>query len=119
MEHLGFRVELKNKPALDPDFLPLYRWEEEYLKGAKEPIAVAIRRNDGKIAVVDTKIYGDDAHLAADCYYIERKIKFLLWAKGGFEVTVCGNRKVFEHINCRRIGSTLHGRFGRNVRQKS
>jgi len=98
MKHLGFNVELKNKPALDPDFLPFYRWEKEYLKGANEPIAVAIRRNDGKVAVLDTRIYGDEEHFAADCYYIERKIKFLLWAKGGFEVTVCGNEKVYEYI---------------------
>jgi len=98
MERYGIQVEIKNKPILDPNFLPLYRWEEEYLKGAKEKIAVAIRRNDGKTTVLDTFIYGDEAHFDADCYYIERQIKFLLWAKGGFEVTVCGNEKVYEYI---------------------
>ena len=56
MERFGFSVNLKNKPALDPDFLPLYRWEQAYLAGAKEPIAVAVRRNDGKIAVAETFI---------------------------------------------------------------
>ncbi len=98
MKRYGICVELKNKPVLDPDFLPLYRWEEEFLKGAEEPIAIAIKRNDGKTALVDTFIHGDEEHLEADCYYIERKIKFLLWAKGGFEITVCGNKRVFEAI---------------------
>ncbi len=99
MKHLGIEVELKNKPILDPDFLPLARWEEEYLKGAKEPFAIAIERNDGKIAVVDTMVYGDENHFAADCYYIERKVKFLLWAKGGFRVTLCGNKQVAQYIS--------------------
>ncbi len=98
MERFNISVELKNKPVLDPGFLPLYRWEQEYLKGAKEHIAIAIRRNDGKIAVIDTFIHGDAAHLEADCYYIERKVKFLLWAKGGFEVTICGSKEIYEYI---------------------
>ncbi len=98
MQRYGIQVELKNKPALDRSFLPLYRWQEEYLVGAKEKIAIAIRRNDGKIAVVDTFIHGTEDKFEADCYYIERTIKFLLWAKGGFEVTVCGNEKIFEYV---------------------
>jgi len=98
MKRFGFEVNLKNAPSLDPDFLPLYRWEQEFLKGASEKIAIAIRRNDGKLAVIDTVIHGDDAHFEADCYHIERNIKFLLWAKGGYEVTVCGNKKIFEYI---------------------
>ena len=98
MKFLGIEVNLKNSPVLDQEFLPLYAWEQEYLKGAKEPLAIAIERNDGKIAVFDTFIYGDDAHLEADLYYVERKTKFLLWAKGGFAVTICGSEKVAEHI---------------------
>lgn len=98
MKHLGIEVNIKNKPVLDPDFLPLYRWQKEYLKGAQEKIAVAIRRNDGKIAVVDTFIHGTKEMFSADCYYIERTVKFLLWAKGGFEVTICGNEAVYRYI---------------------
>ncbi len=98
MKHLGIEVNLKNSPVLDPEFTPLFAWEQEYLKGAKEPLAIAIERNDGKIAVFDTFIYGDDAHFDADLYYVERKTKFLLWAKGGFSVTICGNEKIAQKI---------------------
>jgi len=98
MKFLGIEAELKNKPVLDPDFFPLYRWEKAYLEGAKEKIAVAIRRSGGKIAVFDTVIHGTEEMLEADCYYIERNVKFLLWAKGGYEVTVCGNERIYEHI---------------------
>ncbi len=98
MKRFGIEVSIKNKPVLDQEFLPLYRWEQEYLKGADEKIAVAIRRNDGKVAILDTFIHGTPDFLEADCYYIERRVKFLLWAKGGFEVTVCGNEKIYEYL---------------------
>lgn len=98
MKLYGIEVNLKNSPVLDPAFAPLYVWEREYLKGAKEPLAIAIERNDGKIAVFDTKIYGDDVHFEADLYYVERKTKFLLWAKGGYAVTICGNPRIAEKI---------------------
>ncbi|MBE6712676.1 MAG: ROK family protein [Ruminococcaceae bacterium] len=98
MNYLGIEVKLKNTPLLDSDFLPLYAWEQEYLKGAKEPLAIAIERNDGKISVFDTFIYGDAGHREADLYYVERKTKFLLWAKGGFSVTICGNEEIAKHI---------------------
>ncbi len=98
MKFLGIEVAYQNKPELDPGFLPLYLWEQEYLKGAKEKIAVAIERNDGKICVFDTKIYGTDEMLDADLFYIERKIKFLLWAKGGFRVILCGNTRIYEKV---------------------
>ena len=42
MKHLGIEIDLKNKPVLDPEFTPLFAWEQEYLKGAKEPLAIAI-----------------------------------------------------------------------------
>lgn len=98
MKFLGIAVNLKNKPVLDPDFLPLVLWEREYLRAAKEPFAIAIERNDGKIAVFDTFIYGDDEHFEADLYYAERMTKFLLWAKGGYSVTICGNERVAQEI---------------------
>lgn len=98
MKRFGIEANIQNKPILDPDFLPLYRWEEAYLAGAKEPIAIAIERNDKKTAVFDTLIYGDKEHFEADCYYIERKTKFLLWAKGGFSVTICGKKEIADYI---------------------
>ena len=98
MERFGIQVNLKNQPALDPAFLPLYRWEEEYLKGAEEKLAVALVREGGKTCVCETKIYGTEKMREADFFHVERLVKFLLWAKGGYRVIICGNEKVYEYI---------------------
>lgn len=98
MERFGITFDLKVKPALDPDFMPLYRWEEAYLAGAKEPLAVALEREDGKIAVIDTRIYGTADMHDADCFYAERLVKYLLWAKGGFRVIICGNEAIYRYV---------------------
>lgn len=98
MKRYGIEVQLKNKPTLDPDFLPLYRWTEAYKKGAEEKIAVALERDGGKIAVLDTRIHGTPGFEEADLYYLERCIKTLLWAKGGWRVMICGNREIYEKV---------------------
>lgn len=98
MKRFGIETKLKNVPVLDTDFIPLYRWEKEYLKGAEEKIAIAVFRNDGKTAVLDTFIHGTDESFEADLYYIERKVKFMLWAKGGYRVVICGNEKIYRGI---------------------
>ncbi|MBQ3866065.1 MAG: ROK family protein, partial [Clostridia bacterium] len=98
MERFGIRAELKNQPALDPSFFPLYRWEEAYLKGATEKIAVALVRESGKTCVCETAIYGTEEMREADCFHVERLVKFLLWAKGGYRVIICGNEKIFAYI---------------------
>ena len=98
MKRCGIEVQLKNKPSLDPDFLPLYRWIEAYKKGAEEKIAVAVERDGGKIAVLDTCIHGTPGFEEADLYYLERCIKTLLWAKGGWRVILCGNREIYEKV---------------------
>ena len=90
MEYLGVRFELKNTPALDAGFVPFGVWMEAYLKGAKQPIAIAVERQDGQISVRRTYIYGTKEMEKADYRYVERYMKFLLWSMGGFRVSVCG-----------------------------
>ena len=42
MERYGISVNLKNIPVLDPDFMPLARYNEEFLKGATKSISIAV-----------------------------------------------------------------------------
>ena len=90
MEYLGIKFDLKNKPALDPDFIPFGVWMDAYLKDAKKPIAIAVERQEGQISVRRTMIHGTAEMADADYRYVERYMKFLLWSIGGFKVYVCG-----------------------------
>ena len=90
MEYLGIRYEMQHTPKLDPEFIPFGIWREAYLKNAKMPIAIAVRRNGDRVSVHHTRIYGTAEMAEADYRYIERYVKFLLWSVGGFEISICG-----------------------------
>ena len=90
MEYLGVSFDMKNVPVLDPEFIPFGLWAESYLKGATQPIAIAVEKNEGYVSVHHTKIYGTAEMAEADYRYVERYVKFLLWSIGGFKVYVCG-----------------------------
>jgi len=96
MTFLGFDIPIKNSPALDPGFLPMSLFCREFLKQASRPIAICIERNDGLVAVYDTFVTGTNRE--ADQYYVERTVKNLLWAKGGFRVTICGDDGLAGYI---------------------
>ena len=90
MEYLGIQYDLKNIPALDPDFIPFGVWMNAYLEGAKKPISIAVERQEGQITVRHTYIYGTPEMEKADYRFVERYMKFLLWSIGGFKVYICG-----------------------------
>ena len=46
----GINTEIKNIPVLDPEFTPILRFNQEFLKGAKKPVSIAVERADGQMA---------------------------------------------------------------------
>ena len=98
MEYLGISFEMKHAPALDPEFVPFGVWAEEYLKGAAQPIAIAVEKNEGYVSVHHTRIYGTVEMAEADYRYVERYVKFLLWSIGGFKVYVCGCSELAKRL---------------------
>ena len=98
MEHLGIRVFIKNIPELDPEFLPLQRFNEAFLSGATKPVGIAVERAGGEMASVETFIHGTEAFREADHYYIERLVKTMLWMKGGYKIYVCGDKDAYEYL---------------------
>ena len=92
----GVEVALQNVPVLDAGFIPMARFNREFLKQADKPIAVYVERSDGKMAVLDTFITGTNTE--ADRYYTERLVKYLLWSKGGYKVIVCGDDDIAAYI---------------------
>ena len=89
MNYLGIQYEMKNPPVLDPGFIPFGIWAEAYLSEADHPISIAVEREDGKIHVHRSFLRGEE-YAEANCRYLERLVKLLLWSVGGFRVILCG-----------------------------
>jgi len=88
MNRFGIEVQLRRAPPLDPDFLPIGLFNRAFLADARKPVAVAVERSQGQMAVCRTFIHGTEAMRDADHYYVERLVKTLLWMKGGYKVYV-------------------------------
>ena len=88
MERFGISVELKNKPVLDPEFMPLLQFNRAFLKGAAKPVSIAVERANGQVATTHTFIHGTPEMADADRYYIDRLVKTALWMKGGYKIYV-------------------------------
>ena len=98
MDRFGINVALKHTPSLDPDFIPLMRFNRAFLATAKKPVGIAVERADGQMASCRTFIHGAPEMKEADCYYIERLVKTILWMKGGFKIYVSGDAGVCEYL---------------------
>ena len=55
MEFLGVNLDIKNLPELDPEFIPLHRFNEAFLRGAEKPVGIALERAGGEMAAVETR----------------------------------------------------------------
>ena len=98
MNRFGISVELKHVPPLDPEFIPLMRFNRAFLETAKKPVGIAVERADGQMASCRTFIHGTPEMAEADHYYINRLVKTILWMKGGFKVYVSGDEGAAEYL---------------------
>lgn len=83
----------KIKPVLDPDFRPAalaWRAFSQSIAGKPLPIRIAIEQGNGSTYIFDRAIASDSssAAMAANLRFLEREVKFLLWAVGGFRVHI-------------------------------
>ena len=97
MNRCGIEISLNHVPELDPAFCPIGRYNQAFLSGAKQPIALAVERSDGQMATVHTYLHGTPEMAAADRYYIDRLVKTILWMKGGFRIYV-NNAAMAEYL---------------------
>ena len=98
MELYNISVNIKNKPVLDPEFLPILRFNQEFEKNATKPVSIAVERADGQMASCHTKIYESAEMADANCYYIDRLVKTILWLKGGFRIYVAGDKSIYDYL---------------------
>ena len=62
----GIEFEITHNPPLDTGFAPLAKFNSEFLRLAKEPVAIALERSGKQAAVYSTYIHGTDEMYAAD-----------------------------------------------------
>ena len=97
MNRFGISVELKNVPVLDPEFMPLLKFNRAFLEGATKPVSIAVERADGQTATTHTFIHGTPEMAEADRYYIDRIVKTALWMKGGYKIYV-NDQGIYEYL---------------------
>jgi predicted NBD/HSP70 family sugar kinase len=107
---VSISVTPRFRPALDPTFVPAPLWNRAYraLPGGR-PLAIALERSDGSISVYrTTALPHEGAAVDINHRYVERLVKFLLWQKGGYRITIAGESGIADHI--RRVYSAFGGR---------
>ncbi len=94
----GIEVPVKNLPKLDPEFIPIMKFNRAFLETAKKPVSIAIERADGQMATAHTFIHGTPEMTAADNYYVDRLVKIVLWLKGGYKIYVSGDEGIYVYL---------------------
>src|ERR1039457_6508183 len=90
-------------PPLDPAFVPASLWNRAYrarvAETGGEPLAIALERSDGSVSVFHTAVLAHaGGAVALNQRYVERLLKFLLWQKGGWRVTVAGEPAIADYL---------------------
>src|SRR5215510_9242262 len=102
-----FKAQPKISAPLDPDFRPLFLASRNYRQavtfgGNKTKLLIALERNAGLVTRWDLEVFAPGSPHDEDSFrYVERTIKFLLWARGGWKIYLAGPRTLGERIrNC-------------------
>ena len=92
---------LKITPPLDPGFVPAVRFNRHYVATAKAsgravPLVLGLERENGLVSRYETLVLPEPTEHTLR--YVERLVKILLWARGGWRVWFGGPRAIGEHI---------------------
>ena len=95
---------MKFPPALDSEFIPASLWNRAYRARVKQSgggrnLALALERSDGSVSVFRTAVLPHEGNnVAVNNRYVERLLKFLLWQKGGYRVTIGGDARIADYL---------------------
>ena len=97
-------ITKKVKTELDPGFLPAALWIKAYMKAVKEngngsELIIAVERSNGMVSVHRTGILPHKGKFQGlNIKHVERLVKAMLWMKGGYKITIAGNREIAAKI---------------------
>ena len=87
------RQSLQIKAPLDHGFVPMSQFIKMFEESAKKeeylPVGISIERAGGLITRFSTVCFGDESKYGdLNIFYIERIVKSVIWAYGGFKLTI-------------------------------
>ncbi len=91
-------------PPLDPAFRPASLAVRAFnaevaAAGGGEPLALGLERGDGELSRFETRVFPEGhPRFAANLPHVERLVKFLLWARGGWQLFVGGPQAIGEYL---------------------
>src|SRR5262245_34069213 len=98
------RVAPKVLPPLDPEFRPAYLGNRHFEASAKASgqavkLVFALEAAAKSVTRFESLAFPSGHPLAAaNLAYAERIVKFLLWARGGWKLSVAGPREIVSHL---------------------
>ncbi|MHB9129846.1 MAG: ROK family protein [Armatimonadota bacterium] len=98
------QVKPCNVPPLDPGFQPLALanrafWNDVAGSGHAVPLVIGVERADGTLSRYETQVFAPGTPGAErNLSYVERMVKTLLWARGGWKVYVGGPAEIGQYI---------------------
>ena len=98
MNRYGIEIDVKHVPKLDPEFMPILKYNRSFLATAKKPVGIAVERANGQMATCHTFVHGTPEMAEADHYYVNRLVKTILWMKGGYKIYVSGDEGTYEYL---------------------
>ena len=86
---------------LDPDFQPAVLFNRDYVAAARRsgravPLVIGLEREHKLVSRFETVVLPDTD--ATTLHYVERTVKFLLWARGGWKIYLGGPKAIGEFI---------------------
>ena len=94
-------VKLRFVPPLDPGFQPAVVFNRGYVSevknsGHSELLVIGLEREGGLVSRFETVVrpHAD----ATTLRYVERAVKFILWARGGWKLIIGGPKSIGEFI---------------------
>jgi predicted NBD/HSP70 family sugar kinase len=89
-------IKPKIAAPLDPDFQPAALFNRHYLQSASEPLVIGLERENGLFSRFETVV--QSCMNADTLQYVDRAVKFLLWARGAWRIWIGGSAAIGECI---------------------
>lgn len=98
----NYQIEPKFIPPYEPDFRPAALANRAFraeVAGVGIPLVLGLERSPDEISHYETLVFPPGhPRFEANFHYVERLVKFLLWARGGYKVYIGGPSAIADYV---------------------